>query len=383
MPTLPAWLLELKTTLPRWVSQLRHPDGPGRYRYALNAFEPYDINSSSLMRVVTYTIAGREMPLPSPAEQQAWVDYLRGLQRPEDGLLIDPAIERHIVGKAGQPTEEEIFGVRHWTSRNAIYTVLALGGLPKYPLAHRECFRTPEEMIASMKKRDWRRPWGAGSWAGAAIAFQHFNHLLGDRRAAGLIRAGVDWLVRNQSPESGAWSNGDADIAPHQLINGIFKIWNQLLPLVPFPVQYPDQVVDLCLRGLRDDPCLQRDLDACSIFDVALVLNVARRCTDHRRDEVAAMARARLPFFQAMVRPDGGLSYGAKPLVKHGGVLFCPPRDQAEAAGSALNCQAIALLCDLAGWRDELGWTPSTDYMKSVGPPRAHKDGACSAGQEA
>jgi hypothetical protein len=194
------------------------------------------------------------------------------------------------------------------------------------------------------------------------VLFEHWNAVTGVPGAAEVMAAGIDWLVNAQHPETGAWHRGK-DIALHDMINGIFKVWIQIMPIYPLPVQYPEQVVDLCLRGLREDPKLCDTPDACSIFDVALVLDTALRFTDHRREEVAELCRGYLPLFEPMVRPDGAFSYGPHGSLKHhGGVALAPVRNQADAVGTSLLCQAVALVCNLAGLRSELGWTPVTEF---------------------
>jgi hypothetical protein len=276
--------------------------------------------------------------------------------------LIDPAIERHVVAAGDEPTEEERFRVRFWTSRNALMAVEALGGTPRYPLAHQETFTTPKGIVDYLENLHWHHPWGAGSWAGAVVLFEHWNAITGVPGAGDVMQAGIDWLVAQQHPETGAWHRGE-DIALHDMINGIFKVWIQIMPVYPFPVQYPERVIDLCLRGLREDPKLRDTPDACSVFDVALVLDTALRFTDHRRDEVAAHCRGYLPLFEPMVRPDGAFSYGPHgSLHSHGGLALAPVRDQADAVGTSLLCQAVGLVCNLAGLRDDLGWTPVTEF---------------------
>lgn len=361
MSSLPNWLQSLTETLPRWIDRVSHPSGPGRYRFAVDAFEPYDIDSSCMLLKVLQSGAGGEWPL-SEQDTNAWIRYLLDFQRPEDGLLIDPAIERHIVSAGTEPTDEERFRVRFWTSRNALMSVESLGGTPRYPLSHQETFATPEAIVTYMENLHWHHPWGAGSWAGAVVLFEHWNAVTGVPGAGEVMQAGIDWLVAQQHPQTGAWHRGE-NVALHDMINGIFKVWIQIMPIYPFPVQYPEQVIDLCLRGLREDPKLCGTPDACSIFDVALVLDTALRFTDHRREEVAELCRGYLPLFEPMVRPDGAFSYGPNGSCgNHGGVALAPVRDQADAVGTSLLCQAVALVCNLAGLRDELGWGPVTEF---------------------
>lgn len=369
--TLPAWLIQVKKTLPQWIARVRHPVGPGRFRFAVEAYEPYDLDSSHMLHNVIFSTAGAGQGLPGNEERRQWIDYLRGLQRPEDGLLIDPGMERHIKSRGPSPTEEEIFNVRRWTSRNGLCTIIELGGKPQYPMRHAEAFSRPEEMVAYLEGLHWNSPWGAGSWAGAVILFQHFNRLTGDEKAEDIIRAAVKWLLKKQDPKTGAWSDG-SDVPLHNLINGIFKVWIQVIPITDMPVQYPARVIDLCIKGMREDPALKDAPDACSIFDVALVLDIAMRFTDHRRSEVAELAAAALPRLADLVRPDGAFSYHpGHSLANHGGLELAPVKDQSDATGTALICNTIPLLCNLCGLREALGWTPLTEWRMGMKATKA------------
>lgn len=414
MPALPDWLQAARTTVPEWIRKVSHPDGPGRYRFALDAYEPYDLDSSCMIENTRLTVEG----MPPEAERRAWVEYLCSLQEPTHGWLIDPGMERHTCaalpgGRLALPVPEaphqrdlmdafirrpgmehhvlvaetrpsvtELQQVRGWTSRNGLTTILELGGLPPYRLAQARSFdtlgacpaaepirgpsgllATGEEAVAYLERLDWESPtsWGAGSWAGAMLWYHRLNQLLGDQAAGTVINAAVDWLVKKQDPETGAWSDL-GKIRLNAAVNIIFKIWIQAIPAVNFPVQYPERVVDLCVRALREDPALVNTPDACSIFDVALVLDTALRFCDHRRDEVAEIAAAALPRLEPLYREDGAFSYGPTgSLLTHGGLHLGPVCMQSDAPGTAIVVSAIALLCNLCGLRDELGWVPTTE----------------------
>lgn len=368
MSTLPAWLQQVRETLPGWVEAVRYDgEGHGRYRFAIDAYEPYDLDSSRMLESVVLITGGG---LDALTEQQRgeWIAYLRDLQRPEDGLMIDPGMERHILSAGPEPTAEEVAKVRGFTTRNGLCTILDLKGTPKYPMKNEIAVDSPDGMRAYLDGLHWHNPWGAGSWAGLGLVFQHINRVCGDERAGDIIQAGVDWLHAHQDPETGGWPRG-SQAAPHRIINGIFKLWIQAIPITDLKVQYPEKVVDFCLHGLGTDPALQGTPDACSIFDVGLVLDTALRFTDHRRDEVAELCRTYLEgdAFVPLMRPDGAFSYGPDgSLRSHGGLNLAPVKDQSDATGTAIVCEAIAFLANLGGLRDELGWAPCTEWRMGL-----------------
>jgi hypothetical protein len=412
MSMLPGWLQSARATVPQWIRSVKHPSGAGRYRFAVDAYEPYDLDSSCMVENARLTVEG----MPPEDERREWVAYLGALQEAENGWLVDPGMERRICsalpdGRLAVPVPEdprqrelmeaflrrpgmghhvlvgrtqaspaEIEQTRGWTSRNGLTTILELGGLPRHKLALARGYtpgersggpitgpsgvlRTADEAVEYLSRLDWDNPrgWGAGSWSGAMLWYHRLNQLLGDETAGEVIKAGVGWLLQAQSPETGCWS----DLSRVRLaaaVNVIFKLWIQAIPAVGFPVQYPEKVVDLCIRALREDPALVDTPDACSIFDVALVLDTALRFCDHRRDEVAGLAAAALLRIEPLYREDGGFSYGPDgSLVTHGGLHLAPVCLQSDAAGTAIVVNAIALLCSLCGLRDDLGWSPTTE----------------------
>lgn len=360
MSTLPAWLHDVKRTLPLWLAQVKHPSGPGRYRYALDAYEPYDLDSSCMLENALLVTQG----MPPAEERKGWVDYLGSLQDPAEGWMIDKGMDKHIISEQTPPTENEIFMVRKWTTRNGLTTMVELGGRPKYRVAHKECCRTPAEMERLLAGFNWKSPWSAGSQAGSAVWFHEINRLAGDPEAGPVVKAAVDWLARRQDPATGFWSDDSAGIPLHNLVNGIFKIWITTIPAAGLPVQYPEKVIDLCIRAIREDRFVCASTDACNIFDVALVLDTALRFCDHRRDEVAELAFAALPAFERTLREDGAFSMGGEGevcLQNHGGLRLAPAKRQSDAPGTGILVNALALVCNLCGLRKELGWTPTTE----------------------
>lgn len=364
MSELPAWMQEIRETLPGWIEAVAHPSGYGRFRFAVDAYEPYDLDSSRLAMHAIYTTGhGPGGGLPTAEQKQEWADYLTGLQREEDGLLVDPAMEAHAGKDGNPPTDEERYKVRWFTSRNGLLSLDFIGGKPKYPLRIAESMHTPESIVQYLNDLHWHNPWGAGSWAGGTVVFQYLNASWGDGTAKANLEAAVRWLEAAQDPVTGAWPKG-SPAEPYRLINGIFKIWLQVLPISDMKVQYPEKVIDLCFRGVAECPQLQGTPDACSIFDMALVLATALYFTDHRRDEVMELARKYLEgdAFIPLMRPDGGFSYcPGQSLERHGGLHLAPVKDQSDAAGCSLVTEAVALLAHLAGWRDAFGWTPCTE----------------------
>ncbi|MDP7129712.1 MAG: hypothetical protein QF437_04450 [Planctomycetota bacterium] len=355
--TLPDYVHRLKETIPAWMERLEHPDGIGRYRFALEAFMPYDTLSSAMAHCVMNIVQPEHPYLCDSEKALAWADYLLSYQI-EDGHIADVAHEDcTLSGEDGEPPSEQArFDNRRGQTRNILYIACQLGRLPRHRQTHDDGFTNPNELVAWLDGLHWHNPWGAGSWASAVLSFQFFNKLLGDEDAAAMIETGRQWLTERQDPKTGTWSDG-SDIAPHILVNGIFKVWMGI-PFHGVPVQYCEKVIDLCIETLLHDPAVCERFDACSVFDVATVLDVCLRHVEHRKDEIAELAAGYLPELECMVQPDGGMSYLPEGPVHR----LSPKIRQSELGGTALHCQALALLANLCGLRDELGWVPCTEW---------------------
>lgn len=114
MSILPPWVRRMKHSVPEWMARIAHPDGPWHSRIAKDAYEPNALDSSALAQGILFSCGGSAGI--SKADRLAWVDYLCEMQREEDGLLIDAAMERHIVAKHGMITDEDRFNVRRITT---------------------------------------------------------------------------------------------------------------------------------------------------------------------------------------------------------------------------------------------------------------------------
>jgi hypothetical protein len=370
MHSLPEWLVEVRDNLPLWLESLRHDRDVPRYRWAQEAFEPYDVVSTYAAVQVHVTVVG----MPAEGERRAWIDEILAYQRPEDGRLVDPKVERHIRWRDDRSRERMVFDVRRTFTRNGLMNVESLGGRPRYPIAGEEVYERPEDLIAHIERLDWSHPWGAGAHAGAVVLNHHFNMLAHTdaygssspeaERCRAIVDAGVDWLAAAQRADSGTW--GSPDAPPHDQINGVFKVWAQLLGRTDLPVQFPEKLIDFSLAALTDDPRLSGTPDTCSIFDVGLVLDASLRHTDHRRDEAAEACAAALYRVRPMLRADGAFSYLPDWTVERGMVLLAPPRDQGDLGGTQLMAQGISMLANVAGLRAELGWTPTTEWSMEM-----------------
>jgi hypothetical protein len=398
-PQLPDYVQERKRTVSDWIEPLQHPEGEGRYRVALDAFEPYSMYATWTALRIREFVHGEDWL--TEEQRREWAEYLRDHQR-EHGLFRDERLERHLLHNY-ESDEHVRWMERHgfdnshtrYMRGRSIYYITwtdftlglldSLGGEPKYELPDRlpesarveddhDPWEAPpekflyddgEEMRAYLNRLDWSDPWGAGQWAGLAVARHRHAETFDDRDVDEVVEAAVDWFLDAQDPDTGAWSEG-SDPPIHARINGIFKMWHAMIGEPGFSVQYPRAVIDLCLDGLREDPRLAGTPDSLCIWDAAFVLNVALSQTDYRRKEVSAAAAEKLAALEAMSRSDGAFSYtphGSTGIF--GPFKLAPAKVQSDVGGTVIVLSAVAELCDLCGLRNEWEWlVPSDEHRK-------------------
>ena len=102
MSALPRWLSDVKTTVPAWVDQVAHSEGPGRYRFAIDAYEPYDLDSSHMLHNVVFTVGGDSTELVLMALHSRYAD----LQAAGAARIIaggaDARLTEHLLGTLGR-----------------------------------------------------------------------------------------------------------------------------------------------------------------------------------------------------------------------------------------------------------------------------------------
>jgi hypothetical protein len=394
---LPDYAEEAMETIPNWLEELEHSEGAGRYRAAVDAFEPYETYSTWMARRILQFVQEEGV---SEEQRTDWIEYVRGHQR-ENGMFHDERLERrmlidyedddhlewmdehghdnsHIYYMQGR----SIYWI-DWTT-TAMGILDALGGEPKYPVPEElpeqarveddhDPWEAPpekflyddgEEMRAYLEGLDWTDPWGASQWTGRVISRHRLAESFYDRDVDAVIDAAVDWLTEKQDPETGAWFDGDPPL--HARINGIYKIWKGLLGSTDLPVQYPDSVVDLCIEALETDPRLTGIPDSLCIWDAGLVSNVALEVTDHRRDELTELAAEAMPKLEAMYRPDGAFSYtpyGSTGIF--GPFKLSPAKNQSDIGGTGIVLSATAELATLCGLREEWGRHVPSESLRS------------------
>jgi hypothetical protein len=67
-----------------------------------------------------------------------------------------------------------------------------------------------------------------------------------------------------------------------------------------------------------------------------------------------------------MLRADGAFSYLPDWSIERGMVKLAPCLDQGDLGGTQLLTQGLALLANVAGVREELGWIPTTEWSMTM-----------------
>jgi hypothetical protein len=290
-------------------------------------------------------------PPQLPAEQQ--IDWLRSLQDPKTGLL--PEIEPD-----GTPGPAPSPGLNGLLEGGTSYHILSVGyALDVLGSSFTHPIRTvseaePAELIDFANILPWQeRAWSAGSQLDGLGTALRWNLPAGETGRPGTVEALFGWMGLNADPQTGMWGKPDgSDLL--QVVNGFYRASRGTYAQFGQPLPYPERVVDTVLAHARGQRYVAPERqNACNILDIIHPLWLAGRQTDHRRDEVLALARKLLSDALGHWTPGQGFGFQA------------PSADAASAdatvpglQGTEMWLSIIWLLSDTLGLSSQLGYRP-------------------------
>lgn len=354
----PEWVHETKARMGPWLAGLMEPGEPyGRFRHAVRTLVGANAASSS------YAVALHRYldVLPLSAGQAAsWADWFASMQDPATGQFIDAELERH-VPQGEQHGRSVLWNHRRYLTKQAQSAMLLLGRVPEYDIGGEQLGFDPraESIEDHLGTFDWERdPWAGGSAAANSLATLDYRARRGEHDLIPVIARGIAWLESRQDPKTGLWGSAACD---HRLrVNSALKVVTRLFSTFRRPLQHPEKVIDSVLRNWHDGEYFRRDnpqLNACDEMNGLVLAAIAVRFTDHRRDELREGARERIEWFRVFRRSDGIFSltpHGSIPKLND--IPMTRAEDQGDIHGVNLVCNALALIADILGCGDELGW---------------------------
>ena len=245
----------------------------------------------------------------SPALREQWIAYLRGCQRTDDGLFVDPLLERFPVVS----NDHDLEYLLDQTTYFALQALDALGSAPRYPIRALERWPTPEAFVGWLEGLDWSNAWLQSNRVMFALAFlvyavEHEKEL----GAAQIVHAALDWLDTEQDQETGTWGRKNGA----SLLNGMAAAYH-FLPFYEYlqrPIQRLNNLIDATLALQQADGLFGSGPGggACEDLDAIGVLAIAARYSHHRADEVRrTVLRAFWGLWNAQ-NDDGGFGYALR-----------------------------------------------------------------------
>ncbi|MTI11401.1 hypothetical protein [Curvivirga aplysinae] len=296
--------------------------------------------------------------------RQDMVDRIKSFQEtegPERGYFLDP-----VQLKKGPdnwrflpPRKEKDFNIRRAETRQAIVALKGETAAPDIPLDF--MFETKDQIREFIRGLPWdTNPWHSGSHVSHLIVFLMTNaEVFGQPQAqTELLPVVLEELERFFRPEIGSWFTGNP--AENHKINAAMKVYSGY------------DFLDTCPPGL--ETMLDYSLDAaieagaCNHVDLMFVLQIASKHTDYRREEIKKIAFEALPVIKQHIQPDGGLCYSLDGTQRnyYGMKVSKGLPNIGDMHGTKLFTWSIALIADILGWREELGWRLPITLIKPL-----------------
>lgn len=287
-------------------------------------------------------------PRQLPAREQA--ERLRALQDSRTGLVPQVRDDGTLGPLTGDGLDDDA----------ALYHVLCvgyaldlLGSAPAHPV-HAVTALDADALVARLDALPWDgRAWTAGHWVDAVATALHRDRATS---RPGTSAALFGWLLAHADPAHGAWGRSPRGSSALQVVNGAYRTARGSFGQWGLPLPHPVALVDTVLAHAADPRHFAPDAqDACAVLDVAWPLRVAGRQTDHRRDEVRALARRLLEDVLPRWHDGEGFAFRAAPAP---GAPADDPGARPGLQGTEMWLAVVWELSALAGLDDALPYRP-------------------------
>ncbi len=283
---------------------------------------------------------------PPQLPAQEHLQRLRALQDPVTGLVPEFEVPQFKVSERDHesrpaPAPNGLLDGGSYEILCVGYALHLLGSRFEHPISAVTRL-TAEQLVDLLESLPWHgNPWRAGHLVDAIG-----TALRWDGRSAnpGLLDVLLGWLLRTADPRTGMWgTSADGDLL--EVVNGHYRATRGTFAQFGLPLPYPERVVDTVLAHVRAQRYFAPDRqNACNVLDVAHPLWLAGRQTDHRRDEVVAVARGLLT--DALGHWRDGAGFGFHPGHPAGATL---PAARPGLQGTEMWLVIVWLLADLSG----------------------------------
>jgi acetyltransferase-like isoleucine patch superfamily enzyme len=269
------------------------------------------------------------------------ISELRSWQDSKTGLLPEhtPADARH-----NPPTPDDAELVARYPSMIVNYALECLGSHLAAPVANASDI-TAQRLIRRLEKLEWKtNAWGAGDWIDCYASCLDVNvRHFGQKPPLDELFA---WLNAHADPKTGMWAAASKESRWLLPVNGFYRLTRGTYAQFGRLLPYPEQAIDTVLAHAQDAEFFgPGKTNACYILDVVHPLWLPLQQTDHRRQEIEALATDYLNRFISCWR-------------KNQGFAFAIEKDQPGLQGTEMWLSILYICADILGIASHLGYTP-------------------------
>jgi len=353
---IPQWVQEHRRRTWSWFQTIQVPDHPAWIRLCTKG----DLLIPSPTAGLGWSALGfklaQMLDFFSLAEgdlNQQFIDRIKSFQVTEGeskGYFEDEKLLKATdKWKIFPPHKVKDMNARRAETRQAVVALKGGGADPD--IAMDFMFKTADEIRTFIRELPWdTNPWHCGSHVAHLMVFLRTNAVVfGQTKAEEeLLPVLFEELDKFYKPELGTWF--DANPEEYQKINAAMKVYSGY-DFLNKPVPGVEKLIDYCLDAAIE-------AGACNHVDLMYVFQIAMKSTDYRRAEVEKMAFEALDIIKQHIQPDGGLCYRLEGTQRgyYGAKVSRGLSGIGDLHGTKLFTWSIALIADILGWREELGW---------------------------
>jgi hypothetical protein len=326
-------LRAIRADAAEWLARRRTARAPfGHFELCASAYVRDELNAATCALELWVML---DMPM-TDADRFEAIRHLRSYQNPNTGLVVDPTW----AGRQTRSRPEQLSEGDEFFTRTAFAALRAMGANFEYPVAR--LVNVPAADLAARTDLGNRL-------LGDVISHVHQNRLLGVEGADAQWRVVVAHMIARQDEVTGLWGRGPVRYPYSPAIVRAFHQIKYTFNVADLPLPRANRIVDSCLAACDDLAFYGWTHGyACYDLDLALMLYSAAYWTRHRRGDVTAWARRRLPMILAVRKPDGGFSFEhTRSMTLHCGLRMSPGSPEGDLWGTLMYLGTIKMMVEL------------------------------------
>ena len=270
-----------------------------------------------------------------------WVTRLREFQDPATGLVPEHIPEDRGFDPA-PPAKPE--AERRYNTMIVNYALECLGSNLARPVTN-----AAEISASRLRKHLASLPWDKTAWYAGDWIDCYASSLMPNVKYFGQkppLDTLFTWLDAHCDPVSGLWGKWTEELRWLHPVNGFYRLTRGTYAQFGRSLPYPERAIDTILTHSTDKAFFAGGKEnACNVLDVVHPLWLCLRQTNHRRDEVQAWVRKRLPVVLRHWKAERGFDF----VVANG---------KPSLQGTEMWLSIVYLMADLLGCADSLGYRP-------------------------